>query len=1243
MNYTGKLHNLDVLSVGVVVALWVILISDNPLSFPSGILFGTTAGIVYYFMKLRKDWIVKPQKMPKVSYSIVLLVFFIAFIFALSASRESLIFANWFDIQTPDYIWFSVVYAFLAFVPGFLFVTLVDYKNQLSTLPMVVLSVLISIFFTSQILYITDKIALDSQLTNFMFIAVNGVLLVIYFLKLIRVRESVPKENEYINVNLLIALALLVVLSAILVYIQQFVYQPFIRGDNWNYLATSNYIDKGSSSLVSLGKFYSIKTMSVFELYNLALFHLSGFPAVNAMMINSLVIAALVPLAFYIMVSSFIKSKKVSLLSTFVYVAFSGFGWIPFVSGKFSQGLQQYLPQGLSAIFIDLNSKVLNDISQPQGSIPEGFKTYILALLSIIMIVYLLRSNLTSKTRLPLIGIIVAFAFLAHIETTLAFFATFLPVYVLLGKRLVEVRKNLLALALGVFATVVIGLSSPTFLIIPFEFNYALVFVILAVLFALSYVRTPLLTKVGNFRNHLLSHKTILLLLICYLYLLSIIVLVSYGYAHMNYGDAVVYQGYTFPWYYYPLSLGVVGTLVLVGLSMDFQKYRSLFFFALVALFTVVLGFVISYFNLNFFNTGTKEWRLIYRILPLATSPFAGWALFKLGSFFRNVKAVNENTFVSKSRRFRKRWLFCLAFVLVVVVGISSTILAAEYWMSTNSTSFGPADGTRSNVELANFVKQNIPITSRVATLGDTAHAVIKLAGGTTAVPGIYPDFLSSNRPETIAFLSSDIGFVCIDKTIDMQSINEQFVKYLPMVFSNSRFEVYRVPFLESSSESNLGYLAPVSYNKDSLASYLIVALLNSSYEIVDDNFYNKSIIILPTDFQEEGSNSSHSAELLNWTQNGGQLIVMGDQGEIFASLGLTVSDVKSEVNGVTTESGTLDLNSTSVNSVKTNSDVDVLGFYTSNGQNVSPFIIEKHIGNGAIFYVNVNPIYKNIQNNRIDWKSLSDIISAVKGSLDQAGVKFSEPSDNLSKEPLENRWIGRYLTYGTQDFWAEGYITANAVVSGSNFLGGQTIMAEKIVAVFNKRQIVTENTTVESVFVYGTANITIQSDFLNVSADQESLPSFIPIMQNESTIRITPSYGSRIGIQLSNGNYSLIDGSISIETNSSELFLRLPQFAVEGVIHFAQVSLPTTTSAWVNNVQLAGNLNFGINYNDGNYFFTKQLTGNYNQVTDQNSALDTVPLTSMLLSLPNIFLTVGIIVIAILTFRKPGKHDIPR
>ena len=505
VNNIGKrsalLRNLDAILIAVAIAAWVILISDNPLSLYIGFIFGLTSGFIYYFLKQKKERIATVRRIPLTLLCISIILFFLAFVVATFVSGTGLIYVNWLGIPITDWLSFIVIYTFLSFIPGFLILNLVDTKNRLSILPRSILSVILSIFLTSQLLYVSTLMSLDLFFTDVVFVSVNLILVTLYFIGYIAKRKNqLYQQVKNLNVNLLLALGLIVILSVLLIYLQQFVYQPFIRGDNWNYLATSNYIDKGSAFLDPVGKFYSIKSMSVYELYNLALFRFSGFPSVNAMMINSLVFASLVPLSFYCLASSFIKSKKVALLSTLIYVAVSGFGWIPFVSQKISLGLQQYGPENLYGVLIGYGSKVLNDISQPQGSIPEGFKTYVLALISIFMLLYLFKSRLNSIPRMSLIGVIAAFAFLAHIETTLAFFFVFLTAYVLLSKKkLREVRENIVALALGILLTLVIGLTSPTLLIIPFELNYLLVAAILGVLLLFTYLRKYLQPKLPSF------------------------------------------------------------------------------------------------------------------------------------------------------------------------------------------------------------------------------------------------------------------------------------------------------------------------------------------------------------------------------------------------------------------------------------------------------------------------------------------------------------------------------------------------------------------------------------------------------------------------------------------------------------------------------------------------------------------------------------------------------------------------
>jgi len=1252
-SHNSLLSNLDVLAIILVIAGWVILISDNPLSVYMGMIIGIAAGLVYYFIKTKQGRIIKIPVIPSFISSIIIIILFFVFVFTLFTQETNLIALNWFVIQTSDWIRFIVTNAFLTFIPGFIILNAIDRESKISTIPRIVFSVLLSIFLSSQLMYIAKQITLDCISTNILFIAVNFALIML-FLR-IKLKKQIPIGQKYkeVNVNLMLAIVFLIILSAILVYLQQFVYQAFVRGDNWNYLATSNYIDKGASSLMPVGKFYSIKSLSIYELYSLGLFRLSGFPAVNSMMITSVVIASLIPVSFFVMSSQYVRSKKISLLSTIVYIAISGFGWIPFISQKIGLGIQHYNPQDLFTILTGIAPQVLNDISQPQGSIPEGFKTYVLALISIIMLLFLLKSQLSTKSRMFLIAVLTAFAFLAHIETTLAFFFAFLPAYVLLSKKkLREVRENIVALALGILLTFVIGLSSLTLLIIPFELNYLLVAFILGALLLYTYLRQYLKLKLPSFTNIYGFFKKPALLLICYFYFLAVIVLVSYGYSHMYYGDAVVYLGFTFPWYYYPLSFGIAGALSLVGLFIKFEKYRSLSFFVLAAVLTVVLGIVVSYLNLNFFNTGTKEWRLIYRILPIATSIFGGWALFKVMIILRKTDfhIIYRGARTKKCHRISLRRLSFVLFLSVIILGVPSTIISSEYWMTSNITPFGSAYATIENLELANFVNQNVPITSRVATIGDMSNAIIKLAGGTTAVPSIYPDFLLSSRPETIALLSSDIGFVCIDKEIAGPSVNRDFVSYLPIVLNNSRFSVYRLPYLESPSESSLGYLAPLQYSNNTLLSYLLIASLNFSYQLVNDDFYNKSIMITPSDLaiNEQSDYNVKSSALLDWVRDGGTFVVMGGQGAMFDSLGLFFGGVNyhanSTANGVIINSTTYPIKTLNVKPLnyRIDTDVHVLSYYSLNGSNVSPFITEKRIGNGTVFYVYVDPIIQAIETGSNGWIANSELVTIVKNALEEGGIHFPERYGGLSRDPLENRWIGKYDTYGTNDFLAEGNITSNANVSGS-YLIEQPIRAEKLLINNNVGQTTINNTKINSINIFGLASIEVKSNLCNSTGlEGSAIPSYVPLKFENSSIRMNVGKGSKIDILTGKGNYSINDGSVMIESTSAGLVLLKPQIIVNGTIAFSQISLPSDSSAWTYGVKLVGDVNFRIGYSDGKYMFMDNFAGDYIRIVQNDPIVDVIPWKDVLFSLPNIFLIISIIFLGTLTFRKWKTNDIP-
>ena len=125
-------------------------------------IIGLTAGFVYYFIKTKKGKIIKIPVIPSfiilhyLNYTIVLSLYLQSLL-----GKRGLIYLNWFGIQTTDWIRFIVTNAFLTFIPGFIILNVVDRENKISTMPRIVISVLLSIFLSSQLIYVVELITLD--------------------------------------------------------------------------------------------------------------------------------------------------------------------------------------------------------------------------------------------------------------------------------------------------------------------------------------------------------------------------------------------------------------------------------------------------------------------------------------------------------------------------------------------------------------------------------------------------------------------------------------------------------------------------------------------------------------------------------------------------------------------------------------------------------------------------------------------------------------------------------------------------------------------------------------------------------------------------------------------------------------------------------------------------------------------------------------------------------------------------
>jgi hypothetical protein len=183
------------------------------------------------------------------------------------------------------------------------------------------------------------------------------------------------------------------------------------------------------------------------------------------------------------------------------------------------------------------------------------------------------------------------------------------------------------------------------------------------------------------------------------------------------------------------------------------------------------------------------------------------------------------------------------------------------------------------------------------------------------------------------------------------------------------------------------------------------------------------------------------SIDLLNWVQEGGTFVVMGGQGTTFDSFGFVFNGISYQANSINTASGIYPIKTLNVKSVgNVPDDVHILSYFSVDGSNVAPFIAEKRIGNGSIFYVYVDPFYQAIETAKNNWIVTDDLVAIIRNILEEGGAHF--PSyRGLSRDPMA-QGIGKYGTMERTIFY-RGNITTNAIASGS-YLMEQPIETEK-------------------------------------------------------------------------------------------------------------------------------------------------------------------------------------------------------
>ena len=1171
--------------VALTVGFWASSFSVAGLKFFFGTVYGLAAGSVFYFLLSREPPVREgsdpaqaegghPFRSLALVAALLLLV-----LFSLSDITTSVI-LPWQDILPLGWLDFLVTAAFALFIPGYIVVDLLARGQGIKGRAALILSFLVSMLITSLLFYSTDGASPLFFRANFVALQAS---IVLFYLLASRGSGGTRPSKGSAGVGLMVSLGSIALLSFARIVIENFTLLPFVRGDDWGYLELINSLSKGLLGLGSVNKYYAVGAGDgPFEFVGAAVTRLSGFPSAYFLMLMGLLTAILLPIAFDVAIVQFTKSERIGVLGALLYVVTSDFGWIatmPYTFTPFSTGLT---PQALVSVVGTVNPSVLYDLQQTLAPLGEGFKTFFLGVMAILMLLYVLRSDSRPRFRIPMVFFLVLAGLQFHIDEGSFIVLAVMPLYVLLSWRSGRtVVSELLAAEFAVLSSFAINLTYPAASQIPpLAYAAEASFTLLLIPFAAARPRL----RFSGLARLKPAGKFIAGGFLFYVYSASALVLVYFGVGVMptKVDYAVTFLGFSFPPYYYALSLGVVGFVAIVSLLRSSWSQEPLKFFILFVILALLLGRAVSFVNVNLFNTMGREWRIIYVAVPIGTSALAALAMFKASA---------------RARTGTWRTAFTLFFIVVLLLGIPGTILSTQYWMEAPATPFGGTYPTQSNQVAINSLYQAVPVDVRVAA--PTAGLLRLGVAAGDAVTGAYnyPNIFRETRPETLALLSSDLGYV-----YDIGDNQTALARYsrstlLPYLEPPSNVTVpglYSVPFLGSpTAGATIGYLTPSSYTPDSVLSYATFASTGLPYSIVADNIWGASAVVLPSDFQNsgEGPYLVTPSDLLNYASQGGTVIVFGGVGQLMSDLGVATGPNATATSMSWPGSNYTLRSPVSLSPLEVGSNAQVLANYTDGFGAVSPFVVQVTDGNGRIILVYAEPLTQAVQSGSLDLNSLQSVGGGVGSLLLSAGVADPPGSAQPSRDSISTRWFSMMAGFVSNSFNATGAVSVSEEASGSYSMDGGYVASSLSIGSQPAQNLA--NATIRGISVSGTANVSVLASAAS-SCGCFSIPSFLPVVFHNVTVSLSPLNGSSITVELSDGSALQTAGTVTFTSPAATLRLHYASVTVDGQLYFALSSLPPQERDLVTGSTYTGVMRFTTDYNDLASIFLNTFGGSY-------------------------------------------------
>jgi hypothetical protein len=945
--------------------------------------------------------------------------------------------------------------------------------------------------------------------------------------------------------------------------------------------------------------FYSMNYV-LFVLFQSSVLSISKAGLVSSQIAFGFLPIILIP-TFYIMAKEYLESvdKKLPSLSTLFWVlfAFGLFGWVYYA--------QLQLTQTGQSPFDSLSvTGSYTYYSTMYGIIGYTFVAFTVAFIALLAALFLLkRLEIPRLTFCGLFALLMVTMFLSHISEAVVL-AIFLVVW-----RLIKSNKNSLRVddainsSLIAFISVIIFyLIASSVFVVFWSTSMILSLALPTALLSGAIVYRKLKPEINfSIKNVLLSRKFKIAVLFLFIYILSSVTcLFSLGTFNIGQLGGI----WAVPWFVYPLVLGFNGLLAIIA-SIFISKNEKLFsnfaFIIFFLFYCLLFARIVSFINLNFFETGYWESRFIY-YMEISLALMAPIPFIKLFSALHN--------------RIRKPTLRLLLTVLVIGLivegGSLTTFMNVEYW-SLRSSANQPNANEIKALSVYHEIFNSDPYSCS-GTITEQSLENTELAAPTDMLPLSDQTVIgSSATPENVLRVLGNPRLTHFYLYMDNRDVSaitangwtkkylaDHLLPMLPTVFQNSEVTIYNMskispPLPISDQILVLPFNANSSVGPNQLFCYDLLSkgLYNYTTAFDIDNEIMKANSILLSYDPKNMTQTRSIQDYINYVGSGRNLIILNSDGSgIFAKMlfkPLTSALDSANIIG-------MQENITLPNSVKVtnlqpkNGSEQILSSYVSNNINI-PFITEIRIGTGKLFYVNIEPLVTY---------------------LNQAGSNKSQIY-NISGELLKG--IG-LKTYGFTPLSLSGYaseIQMNGLVSiNTTSLVYQSANSDGI-----EKMIVTGATGISSFSNVSSIQIS------NVQFTIESSQSIIKdgkgfysqlSFTNGSTLDFTPH--AQVTIKANGSKYEISDVSeVSITTKNAFVILaRVPAIKADGGMFKEEYSLQGISG----DLSVTGGVSFTVESSDSYSLLTDfNVYGSYtNPSQNYYNELQSIPLGVIMASI---------------------------